>query len=91
MRRLNCAFPAVAKVHLFPMTHHVECVAILDPAAKGSDLRAAIRVVRSVCRAACTGSSSGSRQERHVPSRRCLRQGRPHSPRRADSMRRRSP
>ncbi len=25
-----------APVHAFPMTHHVECVAILEPAAKGS-------------------------------------------------------
>jgi hypothetical protein len=23
-------------LHVFPMTHHVECVAILEPVAKGS-------------------------------------------------------
>ncbi|UUN31615.1 hypothetical protein [Streptomyces sp. FIT100] len=28
--------PAVWILDLFPMTHHVECVAILEPAAKGS-------------------------------------------------------
>lgn len=26
----------VELLHVFPMTHHVECVAILEPAAKGS-------------------------------------------------------
>lgn len=28
--------PAARILGLFPMTHHVECVAILEPAAKGS-------------------------------------------------------
>jgi hypothetical protein len=28
--------PAVRIVDLFPMTHHVECVVVLEPAAEGT-------------------------------------------------------
>lgn len=31
----TCAFSALSVAEIFPMTHHVECVAILEPAAKG--------------------------------------------------------
>ncbi len=32
---LTCMFPRRRKLHTFPMTSHVECVAILEPAVKG--------------------------------------------------------
>lgn len=33
---LTWPFSRLAQADIFPMTHHVECVAILEPAAKGS-------------------------------------------------------
>jgi hypothetical protein len=33
---LTWAFPRGAPADIFSMTHHVECVAVLEPAAKGS-------------------------------------------------------
>ncbi|WP_329414476.1 hypothetical protein OG802_27015 [Streptomyces sp. NBC_00704] len=32
---LNCTFQDLAEADILPMTHHVECVAILEPAEKG--------------------------------------------------------
>jgi hypothetical protein len=31
---LTWYFPRLAQVDIFPMTHHVECVAILEPVKK---------------------------------------------------------
>lgn len=33
---LTWAVPCLAQADILPMTHHVECVAILEPARKGS-------------------------------------------------------
>ncbi|MYQ82538.1 hypothetical protein GTY51_02515 [Streptomyces sp. SID4936] len=34
--RTRLGYQGMCRFHVFPMTHHVECVAILEPAAKGS-------------------------------------------------------
>lgn len=34
--RVSAVTATAAKPDVFPMTHHVECVAILEPVAKGS-------------------------------------------------------
>jgi hypothetical protein len=34
--RLTCGFLRLKNADMFPMTHHVECVAILEAAGKGA-------------------------------------------------------
>jgi hypothetical protein len=50
---LTCYFTACVQGNMFPMTHRVECVAILEPAAKGA--RPAVLCVRIMCGVGVTG------------------------------------